>query len=195
MSVGISIDLRQGPMRTHGTLTRWNDERGFGFIAPAHIGDEIFVHVSAFPRDGMRPQVSELVSFDVEAGTDGKKRAVRVMRPGSRNTSRRHETSTAHPAYLASILIAVAVGAGAIGSYAYRTFAPGAASPSPSADAAETGAMRSEVVVKEDFHCDSRTRCSQMTSCAEATYFLQHCPDTTMDGDRDGVPCETQWCH
>jgi hypothetical protein len=33
-----------------------------------------------------------------------------------------------------------------------------------------------------------------MTSCAEATYFLQHCPGTTMDGDNDGVPCERQWC-
>jgi hypothetical protein len=44
------------------------------------------------------------------------------------------------------------------------------------------------------FKCDGRTHCSQMTSCAEATYFLQHCPGTTMDGDNDGVPCERQWC-
>ena len=34
-----------------------------------------------------------------------------------------------------------------------------------------------------------------MTSCEEATYFIQHCPNTTMDGDHDGVPCEQQWCH
>jgi hypothetical protein len=44
------------------------------------------------------------------------------------------------------------------------------------------------------FKCDGRTHCSQMTSCAEATYFLQHCPGTMMDGDNDGVPCERQWC-
>ena len=43
-------------------------------------------------------------------------------------------------------------------------------------------------------HCDGRTHCSQMTSCAEATYFLQQCPGVKMDGDRDGVPCERQWC-
>ena len=42
--------------------------------------------------------------------------------------------------------------------------------------------------------CDGRTSCGQMTSCAEAKHFLQHCPDTTMDGDRDGIPCEDQWC-
>lgn len=44
------------------------------------------------------------------------------------------------------------------------------------------------------FQCDGRTRCSQMRSCAEATYFIQHCPNTEMDGDGDGVPCERQWC-
>jgi hypothetical protein len=44
------------------------------------------------------------------------------------------------------------------------------------------------------FECDGRTHCSQMTSCAEATYFIEHCPNTEMDGDNDGVPCESQWC-
>ncbi len=44
------------------------------------------------------------------------------------------------------------------------------------------------------FRCDGRTHCSQMRSCDEAEFFLRHCPDTKMDGDRDGVPCETQWC-
>ena len=42
--------------------------------------------------------------------------------------------------------------------------------------------------------CDGRTHCSQMRSCEEATYFIQHCPNTQMDGDNDGVPCERQWC-
>lgn len=45
------------------------------------------------------------------------------------------------------------------------------------------------------FRCDGRTHCSQMRSCAEATYFIQHCPNTKMDGNHDGVPCEQQWCN
>jgi hypothetical protein len=44
------------------------------------------------------------------------------------------------------------------------------------------------------FSCDGRTHCSQMRSCEEATYFIQHCPNTKMDGNNDGVPCERQWC-
>ena len=49
--------------------------------------------------------------------------------------------------------------------------------------------------VAASFSCDGRQHCSQMTSCAEATYFIQHCPNTQMDGNNDGVPCEQQWCH
>ena len=45
------------------------------------------------------------------------------------------------------------------------------------------------------FKCDGRTHCSQMRSCAEAEFFLKHCPNTKMDGNRDGEPCEQQWCN
>ena len=44
------------------------------------------------------------------------------------------------------------------------------------------------------FSCDGRKYCSQMTYCAEATYFLKNCPGVKMDGNNDGVPCEQQWC-
>lgn len=42
--------------------------------------------------------------------------------------------------------------------------------------------------------CDGRQHCSQMRSCEEATWFLQNCPNTKMDGEGDGIPCEDQWC-
>jgi Excalibur calcium-binding domain len=64
--------------------------------------------------------------------------------------------------------------------------APGlapATAPTP-APAATTGGFR----------CDGRQYCSQMHSCAEAQYFLTHCPDVKMDGDHNGIPCEKQWC-
>jgi hypothetical protein len=46
-----------------------------------------------------------------------------------------------------------------------------------------------------NFTCDGREYCSQMTSCEEAKYFIKYCPNTKMDGDHDGIPCERQWCH
>ena len=47
---------------------------------------------------------------------------------------------------------------------------------------------------KVTYRCDDRKYCSQMASCAEATWFLNNCPGVKMDGNRDGVPCEVQWC-
>ena len=47
----------------------------------------------------------------------------------------------------------------------------------------------------ESFRCDGRVYCSQMTSCAEATYFLRNCPGVKIDGNHDGVPCDKQWCN
>ena len=44
------------------------------------------------------------------------------------------------------------------------------------------------------FTCDGRQYCSQMRSCEEAKYFLANCPGVKMDGDRNGIPCEKQWC-
>jgi hypothetical protein len=49
-------------------------------------------------------------------------------------------------------------------------------------------------ISKGKYSCDGRTKCSQMTSCEEAEFFLGNCPNVEMDGNKDGVPCERQWC-
>lgn len=72
------------------------------------------------------------------------------------------------------------------------------AAPQVNADIAqpfESPAMQSSIQPASRYKCDGRTRCSQMTSCAEATFFLKNCPGVEMDGDFDGIPCEKQWCH
>lgn len=48
----------------------------------------------------------------------------------------------------------------------------------------------SQQVVQQNFSCDGRQHCSEMRSYEEALYFLKNCPNTKMDGDRDGIPCE-----
>ena len=60
---------------------------------------------------------------------------------------------------------------------------------------AETSSARQEHNQPTSFKCDGRVYCSQMTSCAEAKFFLANCPGVKMDGDNDGIPCERQWCN
>lgn len=188
-------------MRFEGKLDKWNDDRGFGFITPTRGGEPVFVHISAFPRDGGRPQPGEALTFEVEPAGDGKKRATKVERPGAaprprapaalRDTGPRSPRRSEARRTFARTAITALLLAG-LGGYAFvqfngarSGFAP-AVPRVPEAAAPQTPAQA--------FRCDGRTHCSQMTSCAEATFFLKNCPGTQMDGDRDGIPCESQWC-
>jgi cold shock CspA family protein len=68
--------------RYEGTLKKWNDQRGFGFIAPSDGAPDIFVHITAFPHDGYLPTQGEVLTFEVEPDRNGKPSAVRVQRTG-----------------------------------------------------------------------------------------------------------------
>jgi cold shock CspA family protein len=183
-------------MRTHGTLAKWNDERGFGFIQPTTGTGELFVHISAFPRDGIRPRIGELISFEVDRRSDGKQRAVRVMRPGNyARRDREHRTRPTAPRHGAFAPMAGVLLFAVIGWYAYFEFSAEQAATHPSLPTPTPHAVRaSPAALLPSFACDGRTMCSQMTSCAEATFFTRQCPGARMDGDGDGKPCESQWC-
>lgn len=43
----------------------------------------------------------------------------------------------------------------------------------------------------QEMSCDGKTRCGQMLSCAEARYYMKNCDLGRLDGDGDGIPCET----
>eukprot|EP00756_Hemistasia_phaeocysticola_P032908 Hpha_TRINITY_DN16436_c0_g14::TRINITY_DN16436_c0_g14_i1::g.164126::m.164126 len=54
----------QGPGSRTGTVKKWLDERGFGYIAPADGSPDVFVHHSAF--DGVGLMEREQVTYDLE---------------------------------------------------------------------------------------------------------------------------------
>jgi cold shock CspA family protein len=200
--------MQASTTRFNGTLKRWNAERGFGFVVAEQGGQELFLHVSAMPRDGWIPVVGEPLSFEIELDKEGRKRAVRVRRPGvplvvkaSRAKQARHPTR--RPAQRATSssagigLVALLLAAG-LGWYAYGQYTDRAeALPAAAAQSLIRGnpaATRPQIQQQPAFHCDGRQHCSQMTSCREAKLFLKNCPGMEMDGDGDGVPCEQQWC-
>jgi len=39
--------------------------------------------------------------------------------------------------------------------------------------------------------CGSKNYCKEMNSCKEAQYFFNTCNLTRLDGDNDGIPCES----
>ena len=181
-------------MQIEGTLCKWNDDRGFGFIAPSQGGPEVFVHVSAFPRDGQRPSLGERLSFEIEIQSNGKKRAKSIVRPGRIDRSRVPKLEPRHrnekPILFGRVISLIVVIA--LGAYVYREYSRRV--PTNVEHIAKDAGQSVGKNTMTGFRCDGRTHCSQMTSCAEATLFLRNCPDVKMDGNGDGVPCEQQWC-
>jgi hypothetical protein len=127
-------------------------------------------HVAHLPEQGLRLSYSHLATI--------------------------YTTRTHQPTYLHCMqrFIIVLILAG-LGWYGYTKYqgAAHARQDEPSSASIEQGS-RVETPAQTAYRCDGRTYCSQMTSCAEATYFLKNCPGAKMDGNNDGIPCEKQWC-
>lgn len=60
----------------NGTVKWFNATKGFGFIAPENGGKDVFVHISALERAGIRELADgQAVTYELEAGRDGRESA------------------------------------------------------------------------------------------------------------------------
>jgi cold shock protein len=63
----------------NGTVKWFNSTKGFGFIAHASGGKDVFVHISAVERAGLTHLADDQkVTFDVESGRDGRESATNL---------------------------------------------------------------------------------------------------------------------
>ena len=64
---------------TTGTVKFFNENKGYGFIAPDGGGNDAFVHISAVERSGMRTlRQDQKVSYDLQEDRRGKMAAVNL---------------------------------------------------------------------------------------------------------------------
>lgn len=62
-----------------GTVKWFNSTKGFGFIAPEGGSRDVFVHVSALERAGLRGlDDGQFVSFDLETDRNGRESATNL---------------------------------------------------------------------------------------------------------------------
>jgi CspA family cold shock protein len=62
-----------------GTVKFFNENKGYGFIAPEGGGNDAFVHISAVERSGMNGlRENQRVSYDLEEDRRGKMAAVNL---------------------------------------------------------------------------------------------------------------------
>jgi len=56
-----------------GTVKWFNATKGFGFIQPDNGGKDVFLHISALERAGLREVADGAkVNFELESGRDGR---------------------------------------------------------------------------------------------------------------------------
>jgi cold shock CspA family protein len=202
-----------------GTLKRWNDEQGFGFIRTDAVGEDVFIHVSALKGLSRRPLVGDTLVFDLEADDKGRKRAVNARIEGmksvftareiekplvklQRKPSANERFNSRQKSYVnhrngglnGLIGLVFLIGVLFVGYKVYSKTAFNTSGPTVIEEGFDQGEVRSLQQVVSQFQCEGKTRCSQMTSCEEAMFYLNHCPGSVTDGDGDGRPCEDQWC-
>lgn len=192
-------------MLYHGTISRWNDNKGFGFITQDNTKEEIFFHISDCPQHGVRPKIGFIVSYQRQQATNGKISARQIQgkafipqpnqpRGQARTNSHRGNSTSSRKSRnnsrLPGIALMLLVTAGIAGYASFSTRSSATATTSSGEPELSTIADSAT-----NFSCDGRQHCSQMRSREEALFFIQHCPDTKMDSDSDGEPCESQFAN
>jgi len=177
-----------------GKLKRWNEEKGFGFISTGNGGRDVFIHISALKRMGRRPIVGDVIIYQIHTDNVRKTRAVNAKIEGveevkprpARKNIRKKNNSNWFSKVLSIALVII------LGSFVYNKFVAQNEPQKQSVTSISSYEVKEEN--KEKYSCAGKVYCSEMTSCEEATYYQNYCPSTKMDGDGDGIPCESQWC-
>jgi CspA family cold shock protein len=67
--------VRRDGMPT-GTVKWFNSTKGYGFIAPDNGGKDVFVHISAVERAGLKGlNDNQKIGYELQSGRDGKESA------------------------------------------------------------------------------------------------------------------------
>ena len=70
---GGAVRGRSFPMAMTGTVKFFNGERGYGFIKPDDGGRDVFVHITAVERAGLKDLTEgQRITFEVEPDKKGK---------------------------------------------------------------------------------------------------------------------------
>ncbi|HJP79106.1 MAG TPA: cold shock domain-containing protein [Pseudonocardiaceae bacterium] len=82
-----------------GKVLRFDEIRGYGFIAPEDGGDDVFMHANDFRDDETLFRPGALVEFELEEGDRGPKASnIRVVERGAGATTSGSDTGRRAPA-------------------------------------------------------------------------------------------------
>ncbi|MCV3212740.1 cold shock and DUF1294 domain-containing protein [Plectonema radiosum NIES-515] len=60
------------PVWHKGKLTTWKDDKGFGFIRSGNGSQDVFLHITALKETNHRPQVGDVICYQLTVDKDGR---------------------------------------------------------------------------------------------------------------------------
>jgi cold shock CspA family protein len=177
-----------------GQLKSWRDDKGFGFIESSKLEQDTFIHISSLKAMSRKPKVGDFIYFEIEKQNDGKNKAINcriegvASKVGKNPEPRIHKKSSLPTSKIIIALLVIGVGIFAFQRLGLTPPVTTPAQQTPSQSKVDNSLT--DTVNEPEFVCDGRQYCDEMTSREEAKYFNKYCPDTKMDGDKDGFPCE-----
>lgn len=94
-------------MRTKGKISSWNGEKGFGFITPLTGGKRVFVHIRAFGNRNRRPEIDQVVTYDLSTDNQGRPCAVMATLTGDRLPQDMQKTYGSLPIIIAAVFLVI----------------------------------------------------------------------------------------
>jgi uncharacterized membrane protein YsdA (DUF1294 family)/cold shock CspA family protein len=81
-------------MRYQGRVIKWYDDKGFGFVRASTDSKDVFLHISEIQKLNKRPEINELVTYEIANDEKGRFRAVNVGYVSGKEASKKSSIST-----------------------------------------------------------------------------------------------------
>uniref|UniRef100_UPI0025832005 cold shock domain-containing protein n=1 Tax=uncultured Acinetobacter sp. TaxID=165433 RepID=UPI0025832005 len=185
----------------------YNENKGYGFIQREDHEKDLFFHISDFPYKQFPPRIGEKLKFRI-VSENGRIKAENIIRldfkiedkqsPSYSKRQIRSQYKKRKPQEKSLNLLEFFIGVFIFlvflavlipflsGIYKRESLKIQAVVPVEKISSTATNSV-------SQYRCDGRVYCSEMKSYDEAVFFINNCSGTKMDGDGDGVPCESQF--
>ncbi|WP_127025075.1 excalibur calcium-binding domain-containing protein [Rheinheimera mangrovi] len=194
-------------MLHQGKLKDWNPTQGKGFIQRDKAGPDIRISSSGFRKKPEKLQDGDSIFFQIEVDPQGKPKAVSAYKAGQHFAPAPELKKPALSSLLFQQLLSGAVCLSIVAWLGYQSWLLFSANALVATELVESDHQQTNTNVLENpvwppvqaqqggqFQCEGKQHCSEMSSCEEAEFYLEQCPNVLIDGDRDGIPCERQLC-
>ncbi|MBO2581319.1 DUF1294 domain-containing protein [Shewanella algae] len=100
-------------MKYKGKVSHWQDDKGFGFISPNDGSERVFLHIKSLSLSGRRPQVGDVLTFDITLDDQGRRQAKQVFFPEDRGRlkqkQRQQNKRSSHKSFVGKLTVLFAL--------------------------------------------------------------------------------------